>query len=87
MKRFQIKELWIENQRNNFKGDSGKNNIVSTVSSKEVDTLGNDARVNMLRLSPQEFFMSHHLSCHIRFLPPAFLEEREKTSLGQIILF
>lgn len=28
--------------------------------------------------SPQEFFMSHHLSCHIRFLPQAFLEGKRK---------
>lgn len=40
-----------------------------------------------VRPSPQEFFMSHHLSCHIRFLPQAFLEERENAPLGQIILF
>ena len=82
-----MRKFWIENPRNCFKGNSGKNNIVSTVTSKEVDTLGNNSKVNMLRLSPQEFFMSHHLSCHIRFLPPAFLGGREKTSLGQIILF
>ena len=40
-----------------------------------------------VRPSPQEFFMSHHLSCHIRFLPQAFLEERENAPLGQVILF
>lgn len=85
-----MKEFWIENQRNHFKGYSGKKkkkHCQAQLLEKELDTHGNNSKVNMLRLSPQEFFMSHHLSCHIRFLQPAFLEGREKTPLGQIILF
>lgn len=62
----------------NSKAVQVKITLSGTVTCKELDTWGNNSKVNILLLSPQEFFMTHHLSCHIRFLPPVFVEKKKR---------